>query len=249
MNNRKIAATLIAAIASSVHSQEIRDVHYTSHITAQIAAKDTANDTQTPNHPSKRGDTAKRREGNTDTGAKNNDPKKSDELFPAANFLKVLATDYGNDILALIALGALAAGIWTAWITRTNGNRQLRGYAGVEDLIFADPHTTLTIKNYGQTPASDVKVWLDWGSPSKDSTTLRGDPQGQVFERGVINPAKTTACAHPCRGPVTGFFIYGTISYTDIFGENQTTTFQYIVGYPPGRHPTCTVHSEGNSAT
>jgi hypothetical protein len=134
-------------------------------------------------------------------------------------------------------------------ITSDTASKQLRAYVGIDSLSFPSPDIPFVVKNYGQTPAQQVEIWCDCAREARSVETLRTDPQSKISSGDVLWPDKTVPCRWQYSGPAEGFFIFGTIRYLDAFGVARTTTFQYAVRTVPGRHPTCTIHSEGNSAT
>ena len=183
-----------------------------------------------------------------------------------------------------LALVLLTAGLWAA--TRDlvkgadkNAAKQLRAYVGPGDRRLVgledekDFVTVIEFKNFGQTPAHDVLIYADGFHWPKDEPI----PTKNWLER-ELSEAPSAALIHPGESvfiPVTGdgkrlpdwlrsaikggtevFYIFGFISYRDVFGASQKTEFRYsltgpdldVVLHPDGWHP-LQVCAEGNNAT
>jgi hypothetical protein len=155
--------------------------------------------------------------------------------------------------LALItgALALYTAKLWMA--TRrlvesgeTAAQRKLRAYVGVIDVVHEEqlegqaPRVTITIKNFGATPAYKLAVAADAQiafSPdhvpvaTSISKTLGHLPPGLEFK--ISRPAVVsigTARGHEADSAYSRVFTYGCIEYVDTFGEPHFTRFRLEEG-------------------
>jgi hypothetical protein len=130
--------------------------------------------------------------------------------------------------------------------------RQLRAYVGVSDASIhkvetGAPEAIVHIKNFGQTPAYDVRAWIHmWIAEHPLSEVLPDAPEDLPKGTAVIHPGTHVAFFMPKEPPVKAEFIpllgtaagtiyvYGIIKYRDVFKRERTTKYRLIYG---GREP------------
>lgn len=145
---------------------------------------------------------------------------------------------------------------------------QLRAYVLPHEAGFVmdEKHNisiTLRIKNFGQTPASDVKSWIhSWIESYPLSIEL---PQpGDDFEMGqaILAPGAYFNVNQPHGCPVSLFsfreiengraalYVYGRIVYLDRFGKDQTSTYMFFCrGTGALKAGILSPYTTGNNAT
>ena len=164
---------------------------------------------------------------------------------------EILGVKYGEWLLFL----ATMALFWATWRLVTGADetarRQLRAYVHVSEAKFADfgfPGGIYMVNytNTGQTPAHDVysSIALHFGefplseelkavgSGTKGMITLGRDGEGHArieAPRGLS--AEEFGAVRDGKSAV---FVFGVISYRDVFGNKWTTQYQYYVGGDQG---------------
>jgi hypothetical protein len=128
------------------------------------------------------------------------------------------------------------------WDGREKGRKELRAYVGVPDakLIRIGENNIfqiqVTITNSGHTPAKDVQKWMNWAIEDKgsdptfeekpfDSAKRPIAPDSQWLLRNTIhdwNDETITAISTYEKS----VFVWGTIIYEDIYGNNHFTQFR-----------------------
>jgi hypothetical protein len=171
---------------------------------------------------------------------------------------------------ALYAGQAAGAAHKTVQVMEVTAKRQLRAYVNynggsVINFDGASPLVQVVIRNFGQTPAYNVRTRINiWVTPTPLTTpfrdldadiTQRGGvlgPQSHfVLGRALVDRPLTPTVKSEIRNDSRGLFVFGDINYVDAFGENQLTTFRLVYGggeeiHPEGNLATC---EEGNEAT
>jgi hypothetical protein len=171
-----------------------------------------------------------------------------------------LRPDHSNVVIAVAAIalalptGALAfytANLWRA--TRklienaeASAQRQLRAYVGVSEVAFEEqveghaPRVSITLRNFGTTPAYKLTVAADAQIafavdqvPVATSTckTLGHLPPG--LELRIPRPAVLSIVMAPGDEVDTAYsriFVYGCVEYVDTFGEPHFTRFRLEEG-------------------
>lgn len=146
----------------------------------------------------------------------------------------------------LLALAAIAFALYLARLlksnealladTRETSRRELRAYVALDEIFFengdepASAQHRLRIRNYGQTPASQMSIWCERAShlpqegvkPFYDAPVVDGQllHPVQAFTLGLAN-APLYRIGKP------GFFTYGRIIYQDIYRQWWVTKFCY----------------------
>ncbi|HMD54713.1 MAG TPA: hypothetical protein VKJ65_09215 [Phycisphaerae bacterium] len=158
-------------------------------------------------------------------------------------------------LLAIFTLGLMLSTIWLAVATHflvvgaeKNAQRQLRAYIGISEQtadIESDHIKPLrfkiTIHNYGSTPAHDVVVKIDVSSICTFDTKVsfdhlvglkKGTPKSIMFPgkdvpywHYMMNTSIYQAMAEVGQNAKV-IFVFGCISYKDIFGEEHDTKFR-----------------------
>lgn len=148
--------------------------------------------------------------------------------------------------------------------------RQLRAYisinaASIEFPSPGVPKVTVSIKNTGQTPAHNVKHWIhQWIEFFPLRVDLPQPPGDLVMSCDVMGTGATHAnsITHPkmivkrdediniIGTPKGTIYVYGEITYSDVFGERHFSKYRYMYG--GSERKTGNVLSacpEGNEAT
>jgi hypothetical protein len=146
-------------------------------------------------------------------------------------------------------LTLLAIGI-QGWIMSSTANKQLRAYVTVvsASLTFPTPETPkaqVVIKNSGQTPAYEVENWSNTCVASYPlSQTLPVRLKDTPIANYILGPGMDLSHWIPSKSPLEGMtdvllgtvqctlFVYGVVTYKDIFGVKHTTKFRMIYGGP-----------------
>ena len=157
-------------------------------------------------------------------------------------------------ILLTLLTGALAfytANLWRATrrlieIGEASAQRQLRAYVGVNEVVFEEqiegraPRLSITIKNFGATPAYKLTVAADAQIAfavdqvpvaTSISKTLGHLPPG--LEIRIARPAALSIVMAPGDEVDTVYsriFVYGCVEYVDTFGEPHFTRFRLEEG-------------------
>lgn len=146
--------------------------------------------------------------------------------------------------------------------------RELRAYVHISggEIKFEPlnaPTWHLTVKNFGKTPAYDVRQWTHmWieeyplkvklPAPDADFKTAcsilpPGGHEEMVCRRDPPIPGEALNLIGTVKGTV---YIYGEIRYRDAFGEDRVTKYRLLYGGPtPNRGGFLKPDSEGNEAT
>lgn len=154
-------------------------------------------------------------------------------------------------------------------ITSDANNNGLRAYVLVDsarifNLDTEVPQIVLTIRNFGQTPASDFRCQMNGcfsNYPAEfDFVDLSCDTEGS---RALIGPGGQTKISwRPSRkmesidlqaliNHKAAFWAWGWIRYKDVFGKDQETSFRFMYGGDSPRDPDGFLAAcfEGNHAT
>jgi hypothetical protein len=172
-------------------------------------------------------------------------------------------------------LFAATAGLWIATKdlvqdARETSARQLRAYVGISTtapIQMSREKITITVDNFGQTPAKNLKIFSSWEFipygkdlppdfkfPDKPSCR---SPDGQEMKpgSGPVWPKNPMPSSHlHCpdeldnlikaeRKELNGFF-YGYIQYTDVFDQRRITTFCTLYNPFLGASVFCARHNE-----
>jgi len=156
---------------------------------------------------------------------------------------------------------------WQAWETRRAANaalvavrdgretsvKQLRAYVLVSSALLKfpapnAPEIQVHFRNFGQTPALKVRGWIHtWIEKYPLNVTLPNAPPG--FRKGMedLGAGRVTIFTkshpvHPCAvsqlgTPAGTIYVYGEISYEDVFGKTRHTKYRLMYGGTEGNHP------------
>jgi hypothetical protein len=174
-------------------------------------------------------------------------------------------------IAVLVAIGALVATLlFTGWSAsaasraatvakqavhqaREAAQHQLRAYVfptrtHIAALYTGEPKGILRVRNFGQTPAHEVSIWIDSrlsAYPLPEGTEFRR-PGDLLLSRSYLGPGAEVEAATERDAPLTieqikalekgtwVLLIVGDIRYRDEFDNWHHTTFRYAVGGPYG---------------
>lgn len=164
---------------------------------------------------------------------------------------------HGTWVLAAFTLLLGIGAVWQVLETRWNARRELRAYLGADEVrdenhreLFLNSEgeltTHATLKNFGKTPAYEVKgifainfidgeltdeYWKsnDWGEsqifqPSQETTLLMHGPIIKATDLAAFKIGSASFNA----------FAYGMISYRDSFRKKHVTKFCFKIEYRNG---------------
>jgi hypothetical protein len=153
-------------------------------------------------------------------------------------------------------------------LMREHAAIQLRAYCLASDCKMSGfnslPSFAVQVKNFGQTPAVDLTVWVGirlLELPVNEQIDIRR-PAGLTLSKMTLGPGANANGTigydvFPqqeydalLRGQ-KAFFIVGDVLYRDVFGRDQVTTFKFAMGGAWG-HPqdgALTPCEDGNDAT
>lgn len=146
-----------------------------------------------------------------------------------------------TSVLALvsIALALYTARLWKATSAlledvRDTTRRELRSYVALDDIFFSEAAEgasgvqKLRIRNFGQTPASRMSIWCERAShlPQEGVKPFYDAP---IVDGQLLHPVQAftvaLAAAPLYRLGKPGFYTYGRIVYSDIYGQWWITKF------------------------
>ena len=148
--------------------------------------------------------------------------------------------------------------------------RQLRAYLTVDAASIrfprpGVPRVRVTIRNSGQTPAYEVKHWIHQGIETHSLEIELTEPRDDFgMAVHVMGPGTTATnevthdgpiIDNPSDAAVTGrpegtFYVYGQVTYRDVFGAAHSTKYRLMHGGPdPARRGRLVPCPEGNEAT
>ena|ERR1017187_7927720 len=147
--------------------------------------------------------------------------------------------------------GSLGAIKRQADLMDDTAKRQLRAYLGISKSLvkFTEDgalEAQFHIKNTGQTPAYEVKVWrwaivreypLSGPLPHPAITPIRTSGMLSSQDKRIIVAEKFKApdvVMQAINTPEAAFFVYGEIAYKDVFGDSYTLEYRMIYGGPAG---------------
>jgi hypothetical protein len=176
--------------------------------------------------------------------------KYRDEVTAAATVILALST-----LFLWLATGDLVKG------SERTARRQLRAYVGIEsghmNLEISnggiEAQVTLRIKNFGQTPAYEVRGHGGVAIAAKFSASLQ-EKEGPIAGQNAVFPQSSQRALFgghleipPGSDPI-GIFAFGHFSYKDAFGHRQRTNFRYTARALAGETELVPCE-EGNEAT
>ena len=171
-----------------------------------------------------------------------------------------------------IILGFATGLLWRATRSLVRGaentaERQLRAYVLPEKCWFENfgsdrPRFRVITKNYGQTPASETKIWVGWRYHDQFPHELPTSPPDDLLMcSNFLGPLGFTTHfddadlgadrREALRIGEAIFFVLGTITYKDVFGKVRMTKFRFACGRDYGMPDiggTLYVCHEGNEA-
>jgi hypothetical protein len=145
--------------------------------------------------------------------------------------------------------------------------RQLRAYVGVSDSSIhgvetGAPEAIVNFKNFGQTPAYDVRMWIHiWITEHPLTEVLPEAPEDLPKATSVLYPGSHLSFFMPKEPPVPAehihllgtaegtIYVYGGITYRDAFDRRRTTKFRLMYGgQEPPRDTRLSHDTEGNES-
>jgi hypothetical protein len=144
--------------------------------------------------------------------------------------------------------------------------RQLRAYVLPEKALLlnindATPRYIFHAKNYGQTPAHELTVWVAWryfDIGKIDIPVAR--PANLQLSKYLLGPQGFTTTSDTVyldddrktkiRNGQAMFFLFGDARYKDVFGRDRISTFRFAWGggFSVDTTGPLDVHDEGNDA-
>jgi hypothetical protein len=181
-------------------------------------------------------------------------------------------------LLVLFTAGLFIATIFLWLATRDlvadakhNAERQLQAYIFPHELVVSNvelgkrPIANMLVKNTGLTPATDVIAWAGvWvGNFPLVAELVRATPEFmKTASRRSVGPGASFTINHAWNETLTeqhmqmlgsgtaAVFVWGEMTYVDMFGKKRTTSFRSYYGGDTGLRPggATTTASEGNEA-
>lgn len=154
-------------------------------------------------------------------------------------------------LLALVAFLQMVIIVWQIKATEASRIVELRAYVGVSR-VFLDmtnpalPIGAVEIGNFGQTPAYKVRQWVSITPHSYPLTIKLVNGGGDLSSMAVLSsgvkhssivPLKKPfpATAIPAIGtPQLTIYVFGGVTYEDVFGIARHVTYRFIYGGPEG---------------
>jgi hypothetical protein len=152
-------------------------------------------------------------------------------------------------VVVTAALAVYTFGLWgetknLAGDAAIKSEKELRAYVMVESIALetkkADTTLIVTLKNYGNTPATKVRIWGKFSAIRKqdrDVGELAADPEPIWMQCGAIAPTGTHA-VHVDMGLFDGgadiedrraaFYFWGCVEYNDGFQDGRWSRFQML---------------------
>jgi hypothetical protein len=192
------------------------------------------------------------------------------------------ANNNGNAITALATvLLALVTGllVWIVWLQFSTSRAQLRAYVFIETAGIFDgptwatadvpagsgcPGSHLVIKNFGQTPAYDVRHWsaIMVCAPGQENDICTVPDDITNSHPTTFGPGGATNMTRRFTRAINNFEIaslftgglsivaFGKITYRDAFKVDHETNYRlaYVGHYPPPQGSILAFANEGNSA-
>lgn len=182
----------------------------------------------------------------------------------------LLITIFFSGWASIAASKAAKAADRAVEITERAAERQLRAYVMVESAnikklkIGEIPEVSVTIKNFGQTPAYNVKVW---GLPGFQDFPLKGNlptERPDETDNFVAAPLAPTVphtiplifkrrmneeTIHALKAGSHAIFVVGQVRYIDAFKVERETDFCLFIGGPIGIARGFANYEIGNRAT
>jgi hypothetical protein len=182
-----------------------------------------------------------------------------------ANRYNSLITALATVLLAVITYGLILSGVDQQHTARA----QLRAYVMIQSVALTEihdggqPDAHITLKNFGQTPATHVSHWARLifstfpeparplpGRPNEDlpeSTMAPGATMGVVTGLpGVPLPPEIIAAL---RARTHAFYVLGEVRYMDAFGKQRETDFLLFCTAHLVADGTVASHHTGNRIT
>jgi|SRR5579862_209379 len=176
----------------------------------------------------------------------------------------------GVGLYTLITVAILAAAIYSAWTSRDTEITSLRAYVSFDasKVGVTDTETMLFLDNFGQTPAKDVHIWSSWefvpfgedlpadflflvkppcgGGPPKQKIVpgpITVWPKNPIRSHGYHCPDDAVQLKRAANNEINAF-MYGFITYLDIFDRQRRTNFCYLYYPAIGTALMCSRHNE-----
>jgi hypothetical protein len=171
-------------------------------------------------------------------------------------------------ILAASTVGLWGVTYFTLRHGRESAQRQLRAYMSVRRATLMDAAGTqegrVILENNGETPARYVRGWISVGPqnyPTAESVFARR--QHPIVSQATVGKGRRAILQAKLANPLTDFeksaiahghaaiYMFGEVTYEDVFGEEWVTPFRFAAGghYGPipkdGRLAVC---EKGNDA-
>ncbi len=173
-----------------------------------------------------------------------------------------------NSVTAFAAIITTGAALLLLWETYLSHRRQERAYLGVENIALNlpgldnpsyqpvpqeagrvfDDFVLLTVKNYGNTPASNVITRVNWQTVDfgtmldktfsyPDYESITNPNIGRVISKFSLLQQQLRESKHPvpnvdlfgqARQKKKNLYLYGHVDYRDIYGRKWRRNFSYI---------------------
>jgi hypothetical protein len=177
-------------------------------------------------------------------------------------------------VLALSTLALVIIYAYIAWQTKRSvdiaadtAQRELRAYVNVDSAKIdferpSAPEVTVVLRNFGQTPAYDMRQWIHiWIEEYPLRVDLPTPPADFRKAKDILAPRRramvfitkdppVSAEEVPLLGTLQGtIYVYGEVRYRDAFGHDRWTKYRLIYGGLEGVRPgLLEPDTEGNEA-
>jgi len=193
-------------------------------------------------------------------------PKRVENLVSTSTIygrcLSVYVVKENAGITALSTLFLAGITVWLGIIAagqHSTVRAQLRAYVGIAtgslERIPDQSKFAVTIKirmkNFGQTPAHEVQCWVAVEAAEKFREALDRrqaviGSKSALFPQGAQTVKFSRDLAEPPGNGGVGIFVFGHITYRDVFGNPWRTNFRFLADPRTGNLSSC---DEGNEAT
>ena len=176
---------------------------------------------------------------------------------------------------AAAAKASAEAALRSIELARENAERELRAYVCVDNaeikFTYGVPEGTVIFKNFGQTPAYDVRTWIHtWNWMHPLTIPLPEPPPNFPMATNILAPGAFEIMPIPPKPPIPEehlnsevgtktwtIYVYGKVTYRDAFSKDRHTKFRLMYGGTegvPGKDFTSGTlllvpDSEGNEST
>lgn len=126
-------------------------------------------------------------------------------------------------------------------LMKSTAQDELRAYMGISHIFIHDPvRAEIIFNNFGKTMAKDTEIWI--AGELRNVTPITDFVLGERKCKTVVMPGEATKFYEPIplqphdlallRNGVGHIYVWGKISYKDVFGKPHSTTFRFMTYEP-----------------